>query len=1829
MTLFDRHWVPWLLSSSCVCGLVSTVHERRQFSDFSSLLDLPSCFLAGFEDAPPPPLVGRCGAFDLSRCCLGYAPFRLFCVAQGKTLQTISFLGWLKNEKSVYGPFLVVVPLSTMAAWQREFARWLPDVNVVTYVGDASSREHIRKYEFAPSPRSRKSSGVEVRFHVLLSTPELVMMDQAHLGQLRYAVIAVDEAHRLKNEESSLHRILAEFRSANRLLITGTPLQNSIRELWALLHFLTPDEFANAAEFEEQFSFSALREPETVAALHMALRPYVLRRQKGDVEKSLPRKTYAVLRVGMASTQQEYYRWILTRNFSKLNAAAKSGGRSLGGATSLLNIVMELKKCCNHPYLFDGVEDNNASDPMTSLIRASGKMILLDKLLLRLRDAGHRVLIFSQMVRMLDILQDYCRMRGFACQRLDGSMPNDLRQRAVDHYNAPNSNDFAFLLSTRAGGLGINLATADTVIIFDSDWNPQNDLQAESRAHRIGQTRDVKVFRLLSRDTVEEDILERAKRKRVLEHLVIHGVERGEGEASAAVPKPAAFRKEELSAILRFGAEQLFKSGAVDGVPAADVPDGAAAAPPPTVAGGAAAGAEKPLEMDDIDEVLQRAPAEEDATEGGGGTMGDSLLNAFKWADFATNEEPDEEAIAAEAKSKKAKDKARVAAEAAASKLTALERTQKAALQDVEQREAADRDLLHKEGDGEFWGRVIPRDVQEDMVASQLYLAPRSRKRVKHYAKDHGSDEEGSYSDEEVAGDGGTGDGKRRGGGGASGGKAATGRGRGKGRKPGPKGAVTGGSGAKPPRGKGGKRAGAARVPGDVSDQGDEELTQERRLVPGLTAKEVRALVKALRKFGIAERAESVVTETGLVDRVSVEDARKLLESVLSRAHKAVDEHAQHLEGGETDEAGMANGGSPSIKSKARVAVAGVKRVASASPSIVVGGEFMNAAEMVVRQGELAALATAVGGYPSDMQFRLRAAAKPPTYGVKWTTVNDAMLLVGIHRYGFGNWKSIAADEELGLSSKLSTPGAPVVGAPDAPKVVRRAITLLRSVSASVAASNRAAARVAAGKSKAAAAARKRAAAKEKAAAASSASRATAGKRGGAKGRGKAGAAAPASRPAKARARGGRKGKAVRGASPDVYDDVDGGASAGDKGHAGPSASRDAIVSRERDSPTTSSAPTSTGSAEESPEEGEVTTRRTSRPVPDSEVSPSVAPTKHDAGNMSDTRSQCRSMSSAGKSTSVKARARAVFGQSHSLKTMKELKYLSDMGATASMDKRERLTRTKACLVQLGDDIVAAGIVADTLAALELWRFIADKCHTGLAGERLQKLYAKLTVSFPRDGSRGKRAAALPPSLPAKSSAASACRSPNREPAQRRATRSASPSRSPASRRALVPSKRRRSGSGADKAACSAAPDSNSEIKEGAGHSSLADVDVSPPAKRAAVERQTDDVEMERQAQEDLAPRRGRKRSASTARLGSPSRSHSGSHSGSHSRSHSRSRSRSRSHSRSRARSRSGSLSGSRSRPASASESPRHRAASANGGGAERSAGDGSGSSSRSGAASVGGGSAAASVVVGGSASVAATAHSSERRSPRRDEPGAAGHGRIRSASPGSRRPRSRGDRGSGGGGSAGRDHDRDRRHRSRDGSRDGGRERSSRGDRDRVRRDLDHDRERDRNRDRERDRDRVRDRDRDHDRDSGRDSGRDRERDRGIGRERARERDRERDRAVRDARTGGPGAAAAAGSSSRWRDDRDGHGSVRDSRGRGDWERDRFRKYPADEERGRGERDRPRDGGRKREHRSPERERDDRPKRGDERDRERDRDRVRYRDGRDRERARSYGSFY
>lgn len=522
----------------------------------------------------------------------------------GKTIQTICFLYYLFKAQQLYGPFLCVVPLSTMTAWQREFAIWAPEMNVVTYLGDVASREIIRQYEWC-------FSNQKLKFNAILTTYEILLKDKTFLGSIGWATLLVDEAHRLKNDDSLLYKALKEFDTNYRLLITGTPLQNSLKELWALLHFIMPDRFESWDVFDRHYGNTT--SDKSYCKLHKELEPYILRRVKKDVEKSLPAKVEQILRVEMTSIQRQYYRWILTKNFDALRKGMK------GSINTFLNIVIELKKCCNHALLTRPVEfetATNQDEVVVQLLKGSGKLVLLDKLLCRLKETGHRVLIFSQMVRMLDILAEYLQKRHFSFQRLDGSIKGELRKQALDHFNAEGSTDFCFLLSTRAGGLGINLATADTVIIFDSDWNPQNDLQAQARAHRIGQKNQVNIYRLVTAKSVEEDIVERAKKKMVLDHLVIQRMDttgRTVLDKNGANNTANPFNKDELSAILKFGAEELFKEDE--------------------------AGDDELV--CDIDEILKRAETRDEAPE----MPGDALLSAFNVTTFDFDEEKETSAI--------------------------------------------------------------------------------------------------------------------------------------------------------------------------------------------------------------------------------------------------------------------------------------------------------------------------------------------------------------------------------------------------------------------------------------------------------------------------------------------------------------------------------------------------------------------------------------------------------------------------------------------------------------------------------------------------------------------------------------------------------------------------------------------------------------------------------------------------------------------------------------------------------------------------------------------------------------------------------------------------------------------------------------------------------------------------------------------------------------------------------------------------------------------------------------------------------------------------------
>jgi ATP-dependent DNA helicase len=596
----------------------------------------------------------------------------------GKTIQTIGLFAHMR-ELGVRGPLLVVAPLSTLANWTRELRKWAPSLNARLYHGTQAERAEMRN---ALGLVRGRDKALRQNQPIVVTSYEVIMNDRKHLQHIDWTYIVVDEGHRIKNLNCRLIRELKQYRSANRLLLTGTPLQNNLSELWSLLNFLLPDIFDDLDAFQGWFDFAETaagtaaanavmtedQHARVIEKLHLVLRPFLLRRLKEDVAAELKGKVEVVVYAERTEMQMSLYRMIQERT---LNDALKASKRARGAShTALSNVFMQLRKCCNHPFLFDEPTDadgNVVTDE--TIVEASGKMQLLDKLLRRLRAeraAGHKVLIFSQFTRTLDIIEDYLvyrenvfgqevapstvggrrRILGssdaresavnedaeepqYAYCRLDGSTKQADRQRFMDEFNAVgytemrvipgrircradqtfrdargdpirptkeeqkrcrrakkrkkkgqahyegevvdvlvearggwytarvtrvnevklpsrgpvgsarplaftydvqfedgaaspfHGDKFVFLLSTRAGGLGINLIAADTVIIFDSDWNPHQDSQAQDRCHRIGQQRQVVVYRLATKDTVEVKILEKANAKRKLERLVV------------------------------------------------------------------------------------------------------------------------------------------------------------------------------------------------------------------------------------------------------------------------------------------------------------------------------------------------------------------------------------------------------------------------------------------------------------------------------------------------------------------------------------------------------------------------------------------------------------------------------------------------------------------------------------------------------------------------------------------------------------------------------------------------------------------------------------------------------------------------------------------------------------------------------------------------------------------------------------------------------------------------------------------------------------------------------------------------------------------------------------------------------------------------------------------------------------------------------------------------------------------------------------------------------------------------------------------------------------
>ncbi|XP_033105288.1 chromodomain-helicase-DNA-binding protein 1-like [Anneissia japonica] len=454
----------------------------------------------------------------------------------GKTCQTIAVLLYLAMVKQKRH-FLVVCPLSVLANWKDEFEKFAPCLEIVRYIGNKETRENIQ---------TRMNNGSQ-NYHVLLTTYEMVLKDVAFLERTSWDALVVDEAHRLKNSNSMLHQALNNFDVMLRFLLTGTPVQNNLRELYNLLAFIAPQIFKHKYSDDFIDYFANIDNKTVKIQLHDLLSPFLLRRTKSEVVLDLPKKKEVILFHGLTALQKKYYKAVLLKDHD----AFEQG--SLGTSkTRLMNIMIQLRKCVSHPYLFDGVEPE-PFELGEHLVEASGKLHLLDQLLLLLYQQGHKVLIFSQMTRMLDVVQDYLGFRGYSYERLDGSVRGEERFIAIKNFNK-DDNTFVFLLSTKAGGQGLNLVSADTVIFLDTDFNPQNDLQASARAHRIGQTRPVKIIRLIGKDSVEEVILRRADAKLKLTNSVIEGGQFSLGNKNGQSESP-----QQLSEMLKFGLDKLLE----------------------------------------------------------------------------------------------------------------------------------------------------------------------------------------------------------------------------------------------------------------------------------------------------------------------------------------------------------------------------------------------------------------------------------------------------------------------------------------------------------------------------------------------------------------------------------------------------------------------------------------------------------------------------------------------------------------------------------------------------------------------------------------------------------------------------------------------------------------------------------------------------------------------------------------------------------------------------------------------------------------------------------------------------------------------------------------------------------------------------------------------------------------------------------------------------------------------------------------------------------------------------------------------------------------------
>ena len=508
----------------------------------------------------------------------------------GKTIQTIAFICYLV-ERGVSGPFLIVSPLSTLYNWKREFARFAPSIYTLLYHGDKKERKYFFNIITEKERNISESKGKNNQLPVVITHYGLVRSDFRRLFGVKWTYLILDEGHQIKNCNTRVNHCLNKFNCEGRLILTGTPIQNKLTELWSLVNFLMPAIFDDRDAFKRWFDVEGNlreevidreRERPIIEMIQKIIRPFIMRRMKSDVSLNLPPKKEILVYCPLTRIQKNFYRALLERTIvsmidkeygieevgkteegseNTLKRAARcnidysemtdeefmdilDGNVKLPSSwtgevvkierpdllpvkinVSALKTSVHLRKVVNHPYLiahpYDETEDGKALIISEEMVQVSGKMRILDQMLKNLISKGHKMLLYSQWVRVLDLMQDLMELRDIKFVRLHGAHTLKIREAAIEQFQNDKSIK-CFLISTRAGGLGINLTAADTVIIFDSDWNPHVDSQAQDRCHRIGQTKPVIVYRLVAARTIDQKLVERAFKKKKLDKILIN-----------------------------------------------------------------------------------------------------------------------------------------------------------------------------------------------------------------------------------------------------------------------------------------------------------------------------------------------------------------------------------------------------------------------------------------------------------------------------------------------------------------------------------------------------------------------------------------------------------------------------------------------------------------------------------------------------------------------------------------------------------------------------------------------------------------------------------------------------------------------------------------------------------------------------------------------------------------------------------------------------------------------------------------------------------------------------------------------------------------------------------------------------------------------------------------------------------------------------------------------------------------------------------------------------------------------------------------------------------